>query len=90
MIYLVVCLLLGILFLIIYYSKVDSVERKYALEFEKHSDSRNAKIKTIWSLRKETTDRELKKQLTIILFLRYLSFAAVIIPFILYLLRDKV
>ncbi len=89
MIYLVISLLLGVLFLIVYYSKIDSVERKYSLDFERHADTRNTKIKTIWSLRKETTNKELKKELNIILFLRYFSFAAVFIPFILYLLRDK-
>ncbi len=89
MIYIVITLLSGILLLIAYYGKIDSVEKKFAIDFERHSDSKNTKIKTVWYLRKTTENKELKKQLTIILLLRYLSFVVVIIPFLLYLFSNK-
>ncbi|HLN52390.1 MAG TPA: hypothetical protein VK212_01695 [Lentimicrobium sp.] len=89
MIYLVISIISGILLLIAYYGKRDSVERKYSVDFEKYSDTRNTKVKTIWQIRKTTDNKELKKQLTYILLLRYISFAAVLIPFILYLFSNK-
>ena len=88
MIYFAVSILVGILLLFLYYSRLDKIERKYSIEFLRKENSQFPRFIDVWKTRKITGHPGLKNSIIFITLIRVAAMVAIWGPLIIHITKD--
>ncbi len=88
MIYYAVSILVGILLLFLYYSRLDKIERKYSIEFLRKENSQFPRFIDVWKTRKIAGHPGLKNSIILITLIRVAAMVAIWGPLIIYITKD--
>lgn len=88
MTYFAVAILVGILLLFLYYSRLDKIEKKYNIEFLRMENSQFPRFIDVWKSRKLPGHPGLRSSIITIALVRVAAMVAMWGTLLLYIIRD--
>lgn len=88
MIYYAVSILVGILLLFLYYTRLDKIEQKYGIEFLRKENSQFLRFIDVWKSRKAAGHPGLKKSIMLVTLVRVVAILTIFGPFIIHITKD--